>query len=202
MTDRPCLIRDTRRIGPAEPMPLPAERPRLSDAALDAYLRTRGTAAAVNSLSGLDGYLAAILVGPKFIDPRIWVADLAGEHAMMAVEGTEDGLALQALVHHFNRISVTLSDAPDLYRPRFDTDRSGKPDPLFWELGFYSGIALAKRSWAQVTNPKKPGRPVFDQLYVPLENKKALPPDIDRVVAQAVLGLKEYFMPQRLKGLR
>lgn len=69
-------------------------------------------------------------------------------------------------------------------------------------MGFYSGIALAKRAWSQVTNPGKPGRPVFDRLYLPLENKKALPPDIDRVVAEAVIGLREYFMPQRLKALR
>ncbi|AUN33791.1 YecA/YgfB family protein [Niveispirillum cyanobacteriorum] len=202
MTDKPRLIRETRRIGPEAPMPVPGERPRLSDAELGAYLRSRGAAAAVNSLSGLDGYLTAIHVGPKFIDPRIWVADLAGEHAMMAAEGTQDGLAMQALVHHFNRISVALSDAPDQYRPWFDTDRSSKPDPLFWELGFYSGISLAKRSWSQVTNPSKPGRPIFDRLYVPLENKKALSPDIDRIVAKAVLGLREYFMPQRLKALR
>lgn len=202
MTNKPRMIKQTRQIGAADPMPPPPERLRLSDADLHTYLRARGSAAAVNSLSGLDGYLAAILVGPKFIDPRIWVADLAGENAMMAAEGTQDALAVQAIVHHFNTISVIMSDAPDQYRPRFDTDRTGKPDPLFWELGFYQGVALAKRSWAQVTNPKNPGRPIFDRLYVPLENKKALPPDIDRVIAQAVLALKEYFTPQRMKSFR
>ncbi|AUN33890.1 UPF0149 family protein [Niveispirillum cyanobacteriorum] len=144
MTNKPRLLKETRQIRAADPMPPPPERLRLSDADLHTYLRARGAASAVNSLSGLDGYLAAILVGPKFIDPRIWVADLAGENAMMATEGTKDALAMQAIVHHFNTISATMSDAPDQYRPRFDTDRSGKPDPLFWELGFYRNCS---RGW-------------------------------------------------------
>lgn len=151
MTQRPRLTRETRRIGPWEPMPAPAERPRLGDAALAAYLRARGAASAVGSLGGLDGYLAAVVVGPRFVDPRVWLADLAGEAAMMAPEGTEGSLAVQAVVHHFNRISITLSDAPGLYRPRFDTDHQGRPDPLLCCSGKW-GSTRASRS------PSGPGR--------------------------------------------
>lgn len=139
MIRKPRLVRETRRIGPTDPMPMPPERPRPSDADLNAFLRARRAASPVNRLSGLDGYLAAIIVGPKFIDSRIWAAAIVGEQAMMMAEGTLESLAIQAIVQHYNRISMILSDASDLYRPQFDRDRLGKPDLLFWKLGFYQG---------------------------------------------------------------
>jgi uncharacterized protein len=34
----------------------------------------------VSRLDALDGYLTAVLIGPKLIDPPIWLGQLLGEH--------------------------------------------------------------------------------------------------------------------------
>ena len=36
------------------------------------------------TIVGLDGYLTALIIGPKFIDPRLWLTALVGDTAIMA----------------------------------------------------------------------------------------------------------------------
>ncbi|RVN77598.1 YecA family protein, partial [Sinorhizobium meliloti] len=47
-------------------------RPKLDDKAFEAFIRARRPASPIWSMSGLDGYLTALIIGPKFIDPRKW----------------------------------------------------------------------------------------------------------------------------------
>jgi hypothetical protein len=56
-------------------------------------------------------------------------------------------LALQAVVHHHNRLSATFSDQPDRYRPMFKPHREVGLAPPPWWLGFTAGIELAPRFW-------------------------------------------------------
>src|SRR5918995_3744526 len=62
---------------------------------LEACLRARGRAAPVSRLDGLDSYLTAVLIGPKFIDPQIWLGQLLGDHALLAAENTREHHAIQ-----------------------------------------------------------------------------------------------------------
>ena len=60
---------------------------------------------------------------------------------------SRDHLTVQAVVAHYNRLSVTLSDHADQYRPMFKPHREGGVDTLYWWLGFTAGIELDCRSW-------------------------------------------------------
>src|SRR4051812_40359703 len=145
--------------------PVPAPKPMLTPEALEAHLRTRRPAVPVLTLDALDGYLTALLIGPKFIDPQVWLGLLLGERALMAAEDTREHLAVQAMVDHHNRLSETLSRYPCLYRPKLRPHHAGGQDPMFWSLGFLAGVKAAARSWKTVTDPRKPGH----ILYAPLE---------------------------------
>ncbi len=57
-------------------------RPKLDDEAFEAFIRARRPASPIWSMSGLDGYLTALIIGPKFIDPRQWIPELAGPEAL------------------------------------------------------------------------------------------------------------------------
>ena len=46
--------------------------------------------APVSNISGPDGYIAAIMIGPKSIDPRDWIGAIAGADALVAAEGTRE----------------------------------------------------------------------------------------------------------------
>ncbi|RWY34455.1 YecA family protein, partial [Falsigemmobacter intermedius] len=41
----------------------------------------------------LDGYLTALIIGPRFIDPRQWIPSFVGEGALMAPEHTTEAKA-------------------------------------------------------------------------------------------------------------
>ncbi|TIX80203.1 MAG: UPF0149 family protein, partial [Mesorhizobium sp.] len=40
----------------------------------------------VFGMDGLDGYLTALIIGPRFIDPRQWIPLFAGEQALIALK--------------------------------------------------------------------------------------------------------------------
>ncbi|TCU32787.1 hypothetical protein EV129_1189 [Rhizobium azibense] len=59
-------------------------RPKLGDEAFEAYMRGRRSSPPVWTMSGLDGYLTALIIGRKFIDPRQRIPLLIGRDALNA----------------------------------------------------------------------------------------------------------------------
>ncbi len=81
------------------------DRPKLDDAAFEAFIRGRRPASPIWSMSGLDGYLTALIIGPKFIDPRKWIPELTGPDALNLPMETTEHRAVQTIVAEYNRIS-------------------------------------------------------------------------------------------------
>ncbi|WP_028749711.1 UPF0149 family protein, partial [Rhizobium mesoamericanum] len=57
-------------------------RPKLDDDAFEAFIRRRRPPSPIWSMSRLDGYLTALIIGPRFIDPRQWIPELTGPDAL------------------------------------------------------------------------------------------------------------------------
>jgi len=199
MTRRPKLVVETRAVPSEAPSPVPPPRPRLTDAELDAVLRARRSTL---SLAALDGTLTAILIGPKVIDPRLWLGRLVGDAALMAEADTRDHLAVQAVVHHHNRLSATFADRPDQYRPMVNRHPDGGLDLLDWGIGFIAGIELAPRPWKTVTDPRQPGRALFEPILTLTVGSHALQQSAVDEVAKAVLAIRQLFQEQRRKSVR
>jgi hypothetical protein len=53
--------------------------------ALQAWLRALRPPPRVDGVSMLDGYLTAIIIGPRAIPPDEWFVDLLGEHGHIAI---------------------------------------------------------------------------------------------------------------------
>lgn len=94
-------------------------RPKLDDEAFEVFIRGRRSASPIWSMSGLDGYLTALIIGPKFIDPRQWIPELTGPDALNLPIETTEHRAVQTIVAEYNRISASLSETPKDHRPRF-----------------------------------------------------------------------------------
>lgn len=193
MTARPRLEHVTQRIGPGEKLASPPPKPMLSRPALEAWFRERERVAPVSDVSGLDGYIAAIVIGPKFIDPRDWIGSIAGADALMAAEGTRDCLAIQAIVAHYNRVSQTLFDRPALYQPIFLTPPAGT---VFWSLGFTEGVLLAKRAWRKVTHPDEPAHSLIEPMNKVLDQQDT-PANAAEIVGKCVVDIRTYFNATR-----
>ena len=193
MTARPSLERVTQRIGPGETLAPLSPKPMLTRPALEAWLHERVRVAPASDVSGLDGYIAAIVIGPKFIDPRDWIGAIAGADALMAAEGTREHLAVQAIVAHYNQVSQTLFDRPALYRPIFLTPPAGT---VFWSLGFTEGVLLAKRAWQKVTHPDGPAHSLIEPMNKVLDQHET-PADAAEVVGKCVADIRTYFAATR-----
>jgi len=174
----------------------------LDPKALEAFLVARRPSVPVLSIDALDGYLTALLIGPTFVDPRLWLGLLVGDGALMAAENTDDHLALQAIAAHHNRLSDTLSQFPDLYRPLFPPHRSGGLNPMFWTLGFLAGVKPAARAWKRVTDPGKPEYILFEPLDRVLSDPKPIPESTAKVVARTIIDLRAHFQIRRNKPKR
>lgn len=190
-------------------------------AELGDYLARRRPALPIADLATLDGYLAALVVGPKFIDPMRFMAEILGPDADLSLTaGTEELRVNQGVALEYNRVSETLSDRPRFYRPRFAKRADGSDDPTPWCDGFCRAIRPRKRSWANTLKPRRAEfamlRPILLRASIPLAagllGRDSEPLDVLGVaagdgspsveIAEAVIMLRGYWMPSRVRQSR
>ncbi|WP_459698202.1 UPF0149 family protein [Acidisoma sp. C75] len=102
--------------------------------ALDAWLEKQKRV--IDGASMLDGYLAAIVVGPSAIPPDEWFLDLLGPKGNIATAHGKTLKAIMTIAARHNAISETLSTAPQTYAPIFQRTDNGVvfAGPWFWDL--------------------------------------------------------------------
>ena len=108
-------------------------------------------------ISTLDGFLTAIVCGPKNILPSEWtrwVWDMEnGEDAPEFKDQAEAQRILGLMMRYMNDIAHTLQHAPDQYEPLLmENPNGGDPIPIMdeWCCGFMKGIRLDSEGWLPV----------------------------------------------------
>ncbi len=108
-------------------------------------------------VSTLDGFLTAIICGPKTILPSEWlrwVWDMEnGEDSPEFEDQAQAQRILELLMRHMNDIAQTLHAAPEQYEPLFmENPNAGDPIPILdeWCSGFMKGVYLDSTSWLPV----------------------------------------------------
>lgn len=141
-------------------MTIPADHGPLSDEELDELDQFLLDAAGIEEsmdVSTLDGFLTAIVCGPKTIMPSEWmrwVWDMErGEDAPKFESRAQARRIVGLLVRHMNDIARTLRETPDRYKPLLmENPNEGDPIPILdeWCLGFMKGVRLDLEGWAPV----------------------------------------------------
>ena len=139
-------------------------RPKLDDEAFEAFIRARRPVSPIWSMSGLDGYLTALIIGPRFIDPRQWIPELTGPDALNLPMETTEHRAVQTIVAEYNRISASLAETPKDHRPRFTKIDDQTFDPFAWDLCFLLGTRYAPKLWQLVLG----GHAVTGDIVAPI----------------------------------
>jgi uncharacterized protein len=126
-----------------------ARRPerRMSLERLDRWFDTLVPPARVEGVSMLDGYLTAIIIGPRSIPPEEWFDDLFGKRGNIAVASGTMLAAITAIVARFNAISEGLSAEPPRHAPIFRKTDDGLAVPHLWCIGFLAGMRLRMDAW-------------------------------------------------------
>ena len=108
-------------------------------------------------ISTLDGFLTAIVCGPKTIMPSEWlrwVWDMeSGKDAPEFKDQAQAQRILGLLMRHMNDIAETLQQAPEHYEPLLmENPNGGDPIPIIdeWCSGFMKGVQLDSDGWLPV----------------------------------------------------
>jgi uncharacterized protein len=108
-------------------------------------------------ISTLDGFLTAIMCGPKTILPSEWlrwVWDMeSGKDAPEFKDQAQAQRILGLLMRHMNDIAQTLQQAPEHYQPLLmENPNDGDPIPIIdeWCSGVMKGVQLDADGWLPV----------------------------------------------------
>jgi uncharacterized protein len=181
---------------------------------LDRWLRKpRKCPPVAESLSMLDGFIAAIVAGPATYEPLAWLCPLLGVTRDAIDDGTTDEYAaLAATAAHHNALSATLSETPERFAPLFARDAKGAVDIGPWCCGFYAAIQLNPKFWRKLL----PVRGLAHLWLIPIlahcvdadgrPVRGAPPPgpltelarfNADREIPGAVAAMREFWKPTR-----
>ena len=175
-------------------------RPMLDEASFVSFLAERRPHPPVLSMDGLDGYLTALIIGPRFIDPRQWIALFVGQTALMASPETPEARAIQTLAANYNRISAALAETPARWHPRFVRRKDARFDPFFWSTGFLLGTGFAPRLWRPVLQGHPDTGDIIAPIRITADAKVLLNETEVAAVIKAVVAIRSHFMPKRTKA--
>jgi uncharacterized protein len=186
----------------------------MSLARLDAWLDKLDPPARVNGMSMLDGYLTAVIVGPRSIPPDEWFNDLFGARGNIVVASGTMLAAITAIVARFNAISEGLSAIPARHAPIFEKTRNGLALPHPWCMGFLTAMRLRFDPWRPLLDTDRVDHglllPILLHCVDPDGRPMLGPPregaDTDEFLRTAyqdiplvVPAIREFWMPERIR---
>lgn len=199
------------------PKPRAFKRPSaMTDARLADWLSRAPASRPVHDLPGLDGFLTALVIGPRFVGLPEWIGELLGDHAFHADAASPEGAAMQAIVARYNHLALTLNDNPELYQPLLARGAEGASDAAAldagsWTMGFIAAITPRTGDWRDLLDTEGVEHGLLAPLCLHGANNASLLNDDDvRLLADAllketlgfirpmVLTIREFWMPRRI----
>jgi len=150
-------------------------------------------------MSGLDGYLTALIIGPRVIDPRQWIPELTGPEALNLPMETTEHRAVQTIVAEYNRISSSLAETPKDHRPRFTRIDDLTFDAMDWDVCFLIGTAFAPKLWRPVIRGYAVTGDIIAAIRKLSETRGSATHEDAAAVGEALVKIRSYFMPKRAK---
>lgn len=204
------------------PKPAPGMTP-LTDDELDRlqefFLKQKADDAM--NIEELDGFFAALVVGPEFVPPREYLPVVLGSPDDNDTEDDSDEAPafeslheaneiLALLMRHWNTI-VAAVEAKDLYLPliieKEPDDDSGLPEGHRWARGFMRGVGMRRSGWAELINDDEHGGAILpiallagevDEGFLDRTLDEERVTELLNQVAAGLHHIQTYFAPTRL----
>ncbi|TIO82662.1 MAG: hypothetical protein E5X74_23550 [Mesorhizobium sp.] len=117
-----------------------------------------------------------------------------------------DPAELQRIVLAFEaenaELRVYVGETPETWRPRFARRNDGSFDPFHWSIAFLLATGYATRLWRPVLR----GHAATSDIIAPIRDTTGVNSRLDdagvAAVAKAVVAIRSYFMPQRVRAAR
>jgi uncharacterized protein len=120
-------------------------------AELGAHLASGRVPPGTFDLSGLDGFLAAVAVGPEWVPPDEWLPTIWGAGGSPFTDEAQAFRLFDAIYARLDQIVRQLEEDPDAYTPIFRTTDDGVAVATEWARGFLDGVQLRPAAWAPLT---------------------------------------------------
>ena len=123
---------------------------------LDQLLLKYGNDDSILSASELDGYFAAIVSGPRQIDPGLWYPHIWAEQLPKWTSEKEGERFTKLAVELMSEAAFMLDEEPDDYEAIFLADNQGKGEKLIvsqWCAGYLRGAQVA--GWIEAELPEE-----------------------------------------------
>ena len=199
--------------------PLPPQHASLSDEELDRlddFLQSDETPAACMTLSELDGFLTAILVGPNTLLPSQWFDEIWGgtedEPMQFASEARMQEI-LDLVMRLYKQRAGELIEDNDLFDPIvYAYEEEGKTHRLIddWCYGFMTGLSLDAEGWDPLFHDDANAALLTPMLLygteTGIEERKANPQLSERhenladAIGLCVIGIRDFWLPHRKAG--
>ncbi len=121
---------------------------------LDDFLRRDGGPENTMDTAMLDGYLCAVVSGPRLVMPSEmlrWVWDTEHGTDEPVFEGNEEANDIVGLImRQWNAINDALTHDPQAYEPLiYEREHEGNAIPIIdeWCMGYYLGISIDLAAW-------------------------------------------------------
>jgi uncharacterized protein len=108
------------------------------------------------TLSSVDGFLAAIAVGPKTIPEEIWTRRLFGEGMNVFSSSVEANAIIGVLARRLRQIVETCQRRPPTFWPILDVDTDETVLGEIWAEGFLIGMRLDFEAWRPLLEHETP----------------------------------------------
>jgi uncharacterized protein len=125
----------------------------LSDAELcelDDFLADKSIESTSMDLAMLDGYLAAIVIGPGLIPPSAWLPwvwdQVDGQAEPVFDKNSQANRVLSLLMRHYNAVVDAFNTDPSGFEPMFM--RGADYGAAEWSNGFLCGFQFDQRAWS------------------------------------------------------
>jgi yecA family protein len=110
-------------------------------------------------LSGLDGLLAALAVGPGPVEPEEWAPLVWGGDDPAFRDADEARRVVHAIMDRWATIARQLRDDPGAYRPVFRASDDGAEEVAAdWAHGFFLAAGLRTAAWRPLFGGEEGGR--------------------------------------------
>jgi len=183
---------------------------------LERFLLSDATSGETLTLSGLDGYQTALVIGPTTVMPSRWLAGVWGDSDDAAPEfdSMEHAQRIMGmLMRHMNSIVAEFEADAESFEPIFNTFTHGGRDYLCgeaWASGFMQGVELVRADWQplydspEMAEALRPLHLLGAESVTPEEEKLAETPslreDLTNKIPRALVEIHRFWLPYRMKA--
>ncbi|WP_420882171.1 UPF0149 family protein [Rhizobium gallicum] len=131
-------------------------------------------------MSGLDGYLAALIIGPRLIDPRQWIQELTGAEALNMPMATTADKPCRSSLRDITGSRRASQKHLRCHRPRFSRSGDKTFDTMDWHVSFLMGTGFS--TWRPISR----GHAVTGDIIAPIRKlSEATGPSTRRMSQQS-----------------